>query len=260
MKNSITPSHLSCSRSTNRIPAFIAIGVFAFSWPAAAAPITVVDWKSAGVGSPPDREFATGVMSWTSSAKVVVLGGESDPPSPFPDGAPGVSVTEMPGKEGKLRFQLEAKPFSPEAAPAEGWIEFSLMIQEGLRIFFGTGGSAGATLGKDSPFDGSRILNLMLRGGSKSVAFIHNEGEASRSVPLGDIAPVNTPFMLRASWVATPEQVTFTFQINGADLYDNKGNALMVTTPNPKEGSGVNYFAIAGGDLVIGSIVASAAN
>lgn len=256
--NNTNTSHFPKTRTawTPIVSASLGCLILALHCAAAAEPITVLDWADAGAGRAPDRTFATGEMKWTATARVIVAGTETDPPTPFPNGEQGVVVRNNPNKEGKVRFDLISKPFSPEPAPASGWIEFHAVATSGFRIAFGAGGSPGSFLGKDAPYDGAQLLEVGLLPGDKAYVTSGIKPTA-RKVTLGEIIKKDTPFTFRVEWVATPDGVTFAFQVDGTPLNNKQGQPVSVAAPNPKQGTGVDYFRILSADVALGKITAA---
>lgn len=152
---------------------------------------------------------------------------------------------------------MQSKPFSPEPAPANGWFEFELAVESAIRLIVATGGSVGTPIGKDSPYDGTQLFTLSLRAEGDSIAFVGKHEREATNISIGRMVASTAPFTLRIIWAATPDEITFNFQVDGNDYLDRKGNQLMLVTPNPNQSSGVEYFSITGGPVVIGKITAS---
>lgn len=242
------------------VPAVLAGLVFAASPLAAELSTSVFDWKGAAPGSSPDTTLIKGKIEW-SNCRVLVVGPETDPPSPMP-GEQALFVTAEENPSQKPRFVMEAKPFSPENAPAEGWLDFQLVVNKAFSLQLGAGGSPGSDVRKENPYDGVALASFSIKtsGSGQSNVYTTVEGKKTgRKLALN--VPADTPFTLRVLWTATAETIHISFQIDGVDAH----NTDSVSLPNPGSATGIDYFllsdvrtdsALLGPALFIGKISA----
>lgn len=211
----------------------------------AASPLTaeqsipVLDWKDAAVDSAPDTNFSKGFIRW-SNCRVVVVGPQTDPPSPILD-EQALLVAAEENSTKKIRFQIEAKPFSPENAPAEGWFDFQLMVNKAFDLQLGVGGSSGADVRKENPYDGVTLVTFLIaaQGSGSSHAWTTVDGKVTERT-LRLIMPPDTMCTLRVHWTTTPETIDISFQIDGVDALES--NSLSI--PNPGSATGIDYFSL----------------
>jgi len=240
-------NHPSAHRATRlaTIPAVLAGLALAASPLRAEQSISVVDWKDAATDSAPDKIFNNGSIEWRH-CRVVVVGPETDPPSPMP-GKQALFVTGEENSQGRPRFKMEAKPFSPESAPAKGWFDFQLAVSKAFRLPLGAGGSPGTSVDKDNPYDGTVIVTFLIAvpgsGSGLSLALTRVDGKnISRRLDLA--IPQDAPFSLRVLWTCTPETIDFLFQINGEDAHSATGMPVTVSIPNLGSATGIDYFSL----------------
>lgn len=251
-------NHPSAHRATRlaTIPAVLTGLALAVSPLRAEQSISVVDWKDAATDSAPDKIFDHGFIQW-SNCRVVVVGPETDPPSPIP-GEQAVFVTGEENSQGKPRFKIKAKPFSPESAPAKGWVDFQLAVSKAFILHLGAGGSSGTSVGKDNPYDGAVIVTFLIAvpdsGAGLSLVWTRvDDKNLSRRLDLA--VPPDGPFTLRALWTCTPETIDFSFQIDGEDAHSTTGMPVTVSIPNPGTVTGIDYFSLEdSGSLIDGSL------
>jgi len=223
------------------IPAVLAGLVFTTSLLAAEQSISVVDWKDAVAGSAPDRTFSTGSIQWRN-CRVLVVGPETDPPSPMP-GEQAVFVTSEHDSQGNPKFGIEAKPFSPEDAPAEGWLDFQVAVSKTFILQLGAGGSPGTSVDKENPYDGAVIVTFLITTPASGLSLTWTSVDGKNISRRLDLAiPQDTPFTLRVFWSCTPETIDFLFQIDGVDALSTKGMPVTLSIPNLSSATGIDYF------------------
>jgi len=230
--------HLSGRRPT-WIAAVLAGLAFGASPLAAEQSISVFDLKDAATGSAPDPTLINGNIEW-NHCRVVVVGPETDPPSPMlGEQALFVTAEENPSK--KPGFGMEAKPFSPENAPAEGWLDFQLVVNKAFSLQLGAGGSPGTDVRKENPYDGVALVSFSIKtsgSGSTNVYTTVEGKKTGRKLALN--VPADTPFTLRVLWTTTAETIHISFQIDGVDAH----NTDSVSIPNPGSAVGIDYFLL----------------
>jgi len=221
------------------VSAVLAGLAFAASPLAAEQSISVFDLKDAAVDSAPDTNFSNGFIQW-SNCRVVVVGPETDPPSPIP-GEQALFVTAEENSTKKIQFKIEAKPFSPENAPAEGWFDFQLMVNKAFDLQLGAGGSSGTDVRKENPYDGVSLVSFLIAatGVGSSHAWTTVDGERTHRT-LGLTMPPDTMFTLRVLWTTTPETIYIRFQIDGVDALESDS----ISIPNPGSATGIDYFSL----------------
>jgi len=60
-------------------------------------------------------------------------------------GEQAVFATNEHDFQGNPKFRIEAKPFSPEDAAAEGWLDFQVAVSKLFFLYLGAGGSLGTS-------------------------------------------------------------------------------------------------------------------
>jgi len=232
-------NHPSAHRATRlaTIPAVLAGLAFAASPLRAEQSISVVDWKDAATDSAPDKIFSNGFIEWRH-CRVVVVGPETDPPSPIP-GEQALFVTAEENSQGRPRFEIKAKPFSPEKAPAKGWIDFQLMVTKAFDLQLGAGGSPGTDVRKENPYDGVVLVKFLIQTQDSSFALTTVDGKQT-SRKLGRFMPEDTLCTLRVLWTTTPEAIYISFEIDGFGAPQSDS----ISIPNPGSATGIDYFSL----------------
>lgn len=210
----------------------------------------MLDWKDAAPGNAPQRVFDTGNIQWWDS-RAVVVGPQADPPSPFPDEQALFLIADVTrAKASWKKFELEAKPFSPDNAPSEGWFDFQLFVHNSCSLELGGGGTHGTNVGKENPYDGSALVSLLIQASGQTLAITTIDGE-KKSKRLGLEIPAATPFHLRVLWTATPDTIVLTFQIDGVDAHTANGEPVSLNIPNTNSVASIDYFRLGvGGDAL----------
>ena len=213
------------------------------------------DWKKSAAGSPPLEQQQDLSIQWKSPALATVLDDSTDPASPFPENGKAISVTKVEGVEGKPRFSLKVQAF---AAPAkEGWIETELFLRGGggIRLIFQTGGTLAISGPTEEEDRGEGLLTANLR--TEESSYITLAGKNGNNAFFAESMTAEIPFVFRATWWTSGDQVTFSFEKDGQVVVSRAGEPIQYTVTSSSEPCGVDFLTITGTDFAIGKISTS---